>query len=113
MVAVSKKLLQQSKEAISANVDENGQGGKDTLRGRDLLTLLTRAYMATDVSQSQRLFDPDADVLARRFHSLLVTQLSHWRLRQRSQRSWLLDMIQPGQSEYHCRPMDGAHNFLL
>ena len=70
MTVISEVLLRQSKEAAQASADEKGEVGKDAMRGRDLLTLLTRANMATDVPQNQRL--SNAEVLARRLYSPLI-----------------------------------------
>lgn len=49
------------KKAEIAKAAQHGE--KDTLRSRDLLTLLMRANMSTDIPENQRL--SDEDVLAR------------------------------------------------
>jgi hypothetical protein len=56
------QLLHDSKAAIVA-AEKDGPIMKDGLRGRDLLSLLIKANMATDIPDSQKL--SDRDVLAR------------------------------------------------
>lgn len=62
MDRIGKELLDNSKAALQRNglkVD------KESLKSKDLLTLLLRANMATDVPEDQKM--SDADVLARKF----------------------------------------------
>lgn len=63
MARIGKELLANAKTAARASATEKGGIGKNSLDGRDLLSLLVKANMATDVPESQRL--SDADVLAR------------------------------------------------
>ena len=57
-------MIQEKKAAILAESREKGRGiEKKDLTDRDLLTLLIKANMATDIPDSQRL--SDEDVLAR------------------------------------------------
>lgn len=65
MARIGKELLSDAKVAARANVTERGAIKKDSLHGRDLLSLLVKANMATDIPESQRL--SDEDVLARAF----------------------------------------------
>ena len=60
MARIGRQLLSGSKAAAAAS--ENA-GEKNNVRGRDLLSLLVRANIATDISDSQRM--SDEDVLAR------------------------------------------------
>ena len=58
------QLIQEKKRALKAHADAEKRGVKrDDLQGRDLLSLLIKANMATDIPESQRL--SDEDVLAR------------------------------------------------
>lgn len=59
MGRIGHQLLNDSKAAIAASEKEE----KDTVRGRDLLSLLVRANTATDIPDHQRM--SDEDVLAR------------------------------------------------
>ncbi|KAH9910538.1 cytochrome P450 [Epithele typhae] len=68
------QLIQEKKEAIAAEgkmgeAKLDGFDGPD-LRGRDILTLLLKANMATDIPESQRL--SDEDVLAREYIFLVA-----------------------------------------
>lgn len=65
MARIGKELLSDAKAAALANATEKGEIDKNSLRGRDLLSLLVKANMATDIPESQRL--SDEDVLARAF----------------------------------------------
>lgn len=66
--------LVEEKKAEIMKATSSGEKGDDTLHSRDLLTLLIKANMATDVPESQRL--SDEDVLARKCPSLLCTSRS-------------------------------------
>ena len=65
MARIGKELLSGAKAAARASATEKGEIEKNSLRGRDLLSLLVKANMATDIPESQRL--SDEDVLARAF----------------------------------------------
>ncbi|KAN0097939.1 Cytochrome P450 [Tylopilus felleus] len=62
MTRIGKQLMSSAKAAARASATEKGEIGKSSLHGRDLLSLLIKANMATDIPESQRL--PDEDVLA-------------------------------------------------
>jgi cytochrome P450 len=63
MKRIGTQLLRESKAALEATSSEKGGSvGKNSMRARDLLSLLIRANMATDLPDNQRL--DDADVLA-------------------------------------------------
>lgn len=60
------QLIREKKEALQAHAnDEKRDVKRDDLQGRDLLSLLIKANMATDIPDSQKLSDDD--VLAREF----------------------------------------------
>lgn len=63
MTRIGKELLRNAKAAAWASATEKGEIEKNSLHGRDLLSLLVKANMATDIPESQRL--SDEDVLAR------------------------------------------------
>ena len=65
MARIGKELLSSAKAAARASATEKGETEKLTLYGRDLLSLLVKANMATDIPENQRL--SDEDVLARAF----------------------------------------------
>lgn len=65
MDRIGRQLLRESKAEISGS---GAKVEKSSLQGRDLLSLLVRANMATDVPDSQRM--TDEDVLARAFFFL-------------------------------------------
>ena len=56
--------LVEEKKAEIMKAASAGEKGDDTLHSRDLLTLLIKANMATDIPENQRL--SDEDVLARK-----------------------------------------------
>jgi len=63
MRRIGAQLLKESKAAVAATISEKrGSVEKNSVQGRDLLSLLIRANMATDLPDNQRL--DDADVLA-------------------------------------------------
>ena len=65
MRRIGLQLIAEKKKAILAESLEKGRGiERKDLTQRDLLTLLIRANMATDVPESQRLTDDE--VLARK-----------------------------------------------
>ena len=65
MLIAEKKaaIIREQAERKALNLKEDENDASDNLRGRDLLTLLLKANMATDIPESQRL--SDEDVLAR------------------------------------------------
>jgi hypothetical protein len=65
MAHIGNELLSDAKAAAQAIATEKGEIEKNSLHGRDLLSLLVKANMATDIPESQRL--SDEDVLARAF----------------------------------------------
>lgn len=73
MAQIGKELLTNAKAGALASATENEGIEKNGLRGRDLLSLLVRANMATDNPESQRL--SDKDVIARAF-SLVRLELA-------------------------------------
>ena len=71
MRRIGLQLIADKKTAILAEkAQQTGAGGveKRDMEGRDLLTLLLKANMATDIPESQRL--SDEDVLARKYFLL-------------------------------------------
>lgn len=64
MGRIGSQLLHDAKAAVisSHEVEKGGSIEKSSLQGRDLLSLLVRANMATDIPESQRI--SDVDVLA-------------------------------------------------
>ena len=69
MRRIGTQLIQEKKAQIQREMSEskNGSFAQKELQGRDLLTLLLKANMATDIPDSQRL--SDEDVLAREYLS--------------------------------------------
>ena len=65
MDRIGKQLLRDSKAAILANGGGNEKVEKSSWPGRDLLSLLLRANMSTDLPPNQRM--TEEDVLAREF----------------------------------------------
>lgn len=63
MARIGKELLATAKATARASATEKGEIEKNSLHGRDLLSLLVKANMATDIPENQRL--SDEDVLAR------------------------------------------------
>ena len=68
MARIGKQLLRDSKAAIAADEKAGDNFHKSAFKRRDLLSLLLRANMSTDVPPSQRMTDDD--VLARKFLNL-------------------------------------------
>ena len=66
MTQIGKELLTNAKAAALASATEKGEIEKNSLHGRDLLSLLVKANMATDIPESQKL--SDKDVIARALH---------------------------------------------
>ena len=55
---IGMQLIQEKKRALKAHADAEKRGVKrDDLQGRDLISLLIKANMATDIPESQRLSD--------------------------------------------------------
>ncbi|KAH0833995.1 cytochrome P450 [Lanmaoa asiatica] len=69
MDRVGKELISNAKAAARASATEKGEVTKDSLHGRDVLSLLVKANMASDVPESQRL--SDEEMLARTFPPIL------------------------------------------
>jgi len=63
--AIGKDLISQKRSEILASADVDAKGGveKRNIQGRDLLTLLIKANMATDIPDSARM--SDEEILAR------------------------------------------------
>ncbi|KAF8834502.1 cytochrome P450 [Paxillus ammoniavirescens] len=59
MERISKELLAKAKAATFAGATDKGGIEKSIVQGRDLLTLLVKANMATDIPENQRLSDDD------------------------------------------------------
>ncbi|KAF8881924.1 cytochrome P450 [Gymnopilus junonius] len=59
MARIGDQLLRQSKAGILANEKEHGKVEKTAFKQRDLLSLLLRANMSTDLPPSQRMTDDD------------------------------------------------------
>lgn len=70
MSRIGGQLLRNSKAEIAADEKGGAKVDKTAFKGRDLLSLLLRANMSTDLPPSQRM--TDEDVLARQF-ALIVT----------------------------------------
>jgi len=64
MARIGNQLLRDSKAAVAAE-ETGGKLEKSAFKRRDLLSLLVRANMSTDLQPSQRMSDDD--VLARKF----------------------------------------------
>ena len=90
MARIGKELLSSAKAAARASATEKGETEKLTLYGRDLLSLLVKANIATDIPENQRL--SDEDVLARAFcrstPSVCITRMSRPPFSQSFPRSW-------------------------
>ncbi|KAF8435673.1 cytochrome P450 [Boletus edulis BED1] len=56
---IGNELLSDAKAAARASATEKGEIEKNSLHGRDLLSLLVKANMATNIPESQRLSDED------------------------------------------------------
>jgi len=59
MEQIGKQLLEKAKAAALASATDTGEIGRNSLNGRDLLSLLVKANMATDIPESQKLSDKD------------------------------------------------------
>jgi hypothetical protein len=70
MARIGETLLRESHDAIRA---ESDVVGKSSWKRKDLLSLLMRANMATDLPPNQRM--ADEDVLARWFNSFLLESI--------------------------------------
>jgi hypothetical protein len=103
MHQIGEQLLRESKAAIGAGVNDEAAGSieKDDLRGRDLLSLLVRANVATDIPESQRLSDDDA--VARKLRYFVGEEYAHQRhAAQRYPRFWLQDTKPQGLFSFTC-----------
>ena len=98
MRRIGTQLLEEKKAAIMREAAD----GKEKARSRDLLTLLLKSNMATDIPENQRL--SDEDVIARTWlpsflsHSGLAADTRHARPPQRSPRTSL------AVPSYHIHP---------
>ena len=59
MNRIGKQILQDSKAAILADEGGNGKLNKSSWPGRDLLSLLLRSNMSTDLPPNQRMTDKE------------------------------------------------------
>jgi len=59
MARIGRELLADAKATALAGATDKGEIEKSSLQGRDLLSLLVKANMATDISESQRMSDED------------------------------------------------------
>jgi hypothetical protein len=67
MTRIGEELLAGAKAAAGESMTEKGKIEQNSLHGRDLLSLLVKANMDTDIPESQKM--SDEDVLARAFTS--------------------------------------------
>ena len=68
MQRIGRSLIAEKKAAIRADIAQKGRGmERKDVTDRDLLTLIIKANMATDIPESQRLTDDE--VLARKSHN--------------------------------------------
>ena len=74
MARIGNQLLRDSKAAVTAEETGSKVDEKSAVKKRDLLSLLVRANMSTDLAPSQRM--SDEDVLARKYLGLHF-QISH------------------------------------
>jgi hypothetical protein len=63
MTRIGHGLLEESRAMVMS--EKNSSLAKDSWKGRDLLSLLVRANMATDLPSTQRM--SDADVVSRKY----------------------------------------------
>ena len=76
MRRIGKQLISEKKAAILEEVRQKGRGvEKKDMADRDLLSLLIRANMATDIPESQRL--SDEEMLARKVFQMSVTYFAN------------------------------------
>ena len=71
MDRIGMDIVQESKKAILSGKGDKNELGQKEVGGRDLLSLLLKANLASDIPESQRL--DDAEVLARTPHIPIVT----------------------------------------
>jgi hypothetical protein len=71
MQSLGQGLISQRKAEVLANTESNAEGGveKRSFEGRDLLSLLIKANMATDLPDNARM--SDEEILARESESEL------------------------------------------
>ena len=98
MACIGKELLLDAKATARASATEKGEIERNSLHGRDLLSLLVKANMATDIPESQRLSDDD--VLARAFSPIRGFSIKSDAFFQRSPRSWWPVMKLQGMLPY-------------
>jgi hypothetical protein len=70
---IAKGLLAKAKAAVLTDATEKGGIEKSSIQGRDLLSLLVKANMATDIPDNQRLSDDD--VLARTLRQVMFPSM--------------------------------------
>ncbi len=70
MTRIGHELLEDSRASVMS--EKSSSLAKDSWKGRDLLSLLVRANMATDLPSSQRMCDDD--VVARNYSFYRLTQ---------------------------------------
>ena len=58
------QLIQEKKAAVKASIEDDGNVERKSVHGRDLLTLLIKANMASDIPEDQRL--SEEEVLSRK-----------------------------------------------
>jgi hypothetical protein len=73
--AIGRKMISQKKSEILASTDADTKGGvgKKDIQDRDLLSLLIKANMATDIPDNARM--SDEDILARESSRYVCRQL--------------------------------------
>jgi hypothetical protein len=92
-------VISQKKAEIlsSSEIDSKGRVEKKNIQGRDLLSLLMKANMATDIPDHARM--TDEEILARKsssYYTAFGRDTEEDAFSKRFRHSWLLDMRQPG-----------------
>lgn len=92
MRRIGLQLIEEKKAQIAREMSEGKSGGveRKDVQGRDLLTLLMKANMATDIPDNQRL--SDEDVLAREYLRIDMGGMMLTILRRGSQRMQILSI---------------------
>jgi hypothetical protein len=98
MERIGRELLEKSKQSLQSVEKVE----KSTLKGRDILTLLLRANMATDLPEHQRMSEEEvvSRKLSRRCYAYRDTPLRILIILQKSRLSWLRVMKRQGTSAY-------------
>jgi hypothetical protein len=96
MERIGRELLEKSKKSLQSVEKVE----KSTLKGRDILTLLLRANMATDLPEHQRMSDEEvvSRKLSPRCYACLKTPLRNLLTPQRSPLFWLRVTKRQGKS---------------